>query len=298
MWLQHQFVGVEVAQEAAASYYRSVHPIRYSTMIYSLEGLLSNDHFHLGVVPFQHVRRLKIAMGKHTYLPLRGDLACYDSTHPTQTEWIIPALLKIRVKSGFHLTLETTWNGELPDGLIQLDRMRAVLKELQAADAKVTITAFHDRLQKSYDISDLLVGWPDLPQWEWEKQWRARVRKDLKRKRREDRKRSPHADENGEFNFDSVDLNVYSELMEQYMSHFLGHDEDSISSISGDLEDELGEGFYRAPKHIGASGSMEQNYDDDEAFMFEDEEFDDASASSPLDYGDGDPEDGEVDTEE
>lgn len=57
MWLQRQFVGMDIAKEVAISYYRSVDPVRYSVYASDLDMLLLNDHFHIGILPYELLRQ-------------------------------------------------------------------------------------------------------------------------------------------------------------------------------------------------------------------------------------------------
>jgi hypothetical protein len=64
VWVQHLSVGSATARETAAAYYKSMAPAR-------LEGITTiwpfqmTDHWHLGLTPANHIRRLSITVGRH-----------------------------------------------------------------------------------------------------------------------------------------------------------------------------------------------------------------------------------------
>jgi len=58
--MQRQIVGMEMARELAAAYYASIPPDRLGHDIARLDDFLLQDHFHIGIVPAEHMRHLRI----------------------------------------------------------------------------------------------------------------------------------------------------------------------------------------------------------------------------------------------
>jgi hypothetical protein len=170
-WVQHQFVGFEVAKEAAAAYYRAGLPRRLSSGFSELDDMLSTDHFHLGVRPFDHLRRLELGLSvlKYTFFVGSGPEDHKNSQRhqldiiKTQSR----ALLKMRLKRGFELILKTAWCRDLPEGLSLLDEMPPVVNVLKLTGVSVRVMAWHAPSSKDYDVSDYYT----LPKEQWKSRW-------------------------------------------------------------------------------------------------------------------------------
>jgi hypothetical protein len=63
LWVQDQFVGVDVAQEAAKAYYKLMPPARLKA-ISLIWPYLNTDHWHLGLVPANHIRRFSLTVNR------------------------------------------------------------------------------------------------------------------------------------------------------------------------------------------------------------------------------------------
>jgi hypothetical protein len=161
---------MDIVKEVAIPYYRSVDPVRYSVYASDLDMLLLNNHFHIGILPYEHLRQLVIDVGMCIKRQPRGQLIAYGHQRVLpELKLKIQTLLRIRIKSKFHLTIKTTWIRELPDGIEQLTVMRPVLLELKAAGTTITITVYHWYAKKPYDISDILTIAHELPSRGWQK---------------------------------------------------------------------------------------------------------------------------------
>lgn len=180
-WVQHQFVGLEVAKEAVAAYYRAMQPNRIGNQLGQLEGFLSIDHFHLGIKPADHIRRLElnldqphidIKIGRRCLLESQEGLRFLDRN--------LQALLDIRVKRGFQLSLKLIWHGTVLPYNSALRTSRSVAEKLTEAGAIVKILARHTHLHKTYDVSDYFQS----SRTEWETKWSNKIRKDIDRRRK------------------------------------------------------------------------------------------------------------------
>jgi hypothetical protein len=157
-WVQHQFVGLEVAKEAAAAYYREGLPKHLSTRLDDLDAMPSVDHFHLGVKPTDHLRRLELDLSVFKYGFVVGAGPGDHKKNQRHRLDIIEqqsfALLKTRLRRGFELILKTAWCRDLPEGLSLLDEMSPVVNVLKLTGASVRVVAWHAPSSKDYDVSD------------------------------------------------------------------------------------------------------------------------------------------------
>jgi hypothetical protein len=171
IWLQPRFVGMQVATEAVAAYYRVMQPDK-PRYLQHLHDCLVNDHFHLGVRPVDHVRRIHLNMDPSVLAPHS------PNRDPTSTGTPLDVLREIPIKSNFHLTLRM--NRALCSTAPHLESLRSVICELKDAGARVQImTPIRPRNPfgvnqgvryegwKHFDISDYY----DMPFDEWKVMW-------------------------------------------------------------------------------------------------------------------------------
>jgi hypothetical protein len=177
IWLQPRFVGMQVAMEAAAAYYR-IMPVVNPRSLQHLRNYLVNDQFHLGVRPVDHVRRI--------YLTITPSVMARQSPNrgPTSTDYLLRpstplhVLREIPVKTSLHLVLRMYWC--LGDTGAYLEALRPVVGELKDAGARVQVLTpirlrdyFTGRAgvefdgKKHFDTSDYY----DLPLEEWKVVW-------------------------------------------------------------------------------------------------------------------------------
>jgi hypothetical protein len=247
-WVQAKFVGLEVAKEAAAAYYRSGLPKSSSKQLEMLDNILSTDHFHVGVRPADHLRRFEIDLRMFNFEDYFSEDE-YDDTWLQRTEFKeqFPALLKLRLKRGFELVVQTTWSPYTLHlmGLDLLNQMLPIVNTLSEAGTQFCVLAWHSFLEKNFDVSDRFT----LPSEQWVSKWSAKMKGEFRRKRRALRSGSGDPGPIG-----SLLLAASSAGMHHPVSSMLGdlgtdseeeeddHDEDEIQEESdydeGEIEDE------------------------------------------------------------
>jgi hypothetical protein len=100
VWAQYQFVGVDTAKEAVAAYYRAMQSNRLGNRLDELEYFLTIDHFHLGVKPYDHIRRLEIHLDTYK----RNLQSFYEVLDLFGKDSY--ALYKVRAMGSIHLSLK------------------------------------------------------------------------------------------------------------------------------------------------------------------------------------------------
>ncbi|KAL1795291.1 hypothetical protein ACET3X_007107 [Alternaria dauci] len=179
-WADHQCVGMDVAIEVVKAYYRntrslSVEPDHFE----DLTALVSRDHFHLGVKPLDHIRRLivpfchevLIEQGKQRNNNLQSLAGLDNFQHHLEV------LLDVRVKKGFELTILLTWHAFFIYCMPALERSRTVVDKLLMEGVKVTILAWDTEGAQEYDVSDYYT----LSSVDWQRKWIWKVKKDHRR---------------------------------------------------------------------------------------------------------------------
>jgi hypothetical protein len=171
LWVQYQFVGFEVAQEAAAAaYYHTGTSVHSHFRMQSLMDMLSNDLFHLDIKPADHLRCLEL------------DLDAYRTRAQIVTlEQQLPCLLKLRLKKGFELVVKTSWHPQFPKALRILDKMDPIVTQLKQAGAIVRAAAWHDLFQKTFDVPDVFSLGPK----QWQSTWFVIMTAEIQEKKRE-----------------------------------------------------------------------------------------------------------------
>ena len=111
-WVQHQFVGVDVAREATEAYYRNTRITRLcSDRLDQLTSFLNTDHFNLGAKPADHIRRDELRLSPSSHIKDRSGTSHYFETETGYElfEREMQSLLQIRVKNGFQLIIIVEW---------------------------------------------------------------------------------------------------------------------------------------------------------------------------------------------
>jgi hypothetical protein len=169
LWVQHQFVGFEVAREVATAYYR-IGPSKRFSYQKNLRAILLKDLFHLGIKPADHLRRLEI------------DLDGYN-THAqvVALEKQLPSLLELRLKKGFDLVLKTRLLSQPRKTLHVLDKMVPVVTELKQAGANVCASSTVRPYEFRPNVPNILI----LTSEQWTPTWRATLENKVLDKKRE-----------------------------------------------------------------------------------------------------------------
>ncbi|KAF2853554.1 hypothetical protein T440DRAFT_476800 [Plenodomus tracheiphilus IPT5] len=108
-WMRHQYVGIQVAKEVVAAYYRAMPLEQLSIPLDRLRDVLLIDHFHLGVRPVDHIRRIKISLHDEDICHGVGwDCRRIDMTGMQMLKLNLSALLDVRLKSALKLSVHTT----------------------------------------------------------------------------------------------------------------------------------------------------------------------------------------------
>ncbi|KAI4916546.1 hypothetical protein J4E85_010202 [Alternaria conjuncta] len=183
LWVQHQYVGMDVAVEVAKAYYRNMSGRQLNAYhLHELTDFLSEDHFHLGVKPLDHIRRLELSLEEYAFLQDEGQMEHSIQTKNGQDifQHCFEGLLDVRVKKGFHLTIKLQWDGDHIYCMPALERSLKVVHTLMKEGAKVTVLAFEMNYRKEYNVSDYYA----LSQEDWQAKWIKRMRKALRLQRR------------------------------------------------------------------------------------------------------------------
>jgi hypothetical protein len=180
-WADHECVGMDVATEVVKAYYRSTRSLSVEPdHLENLTDLVYRDHFHLGVKPLDHIRRLEIPLRQNVFIG-RGEQTRYklQSMEGLETfQYHFEVLLNVRVKKGFQLRILLTWHSFHIYCMPALERSREVVNKLLMEDAKVTVRACDTRGFGEYDVSDYYT----LSSIDWQKKWIWKVQKDRRRK--------------------------------------------------------------------------------------------------------------------
>ncbi|KAF2820644.1 hypothetical protein CC86DRAFT_411936 [Ophiobolus disseminans] len=176
-WIMLKYVGLSVASEAAATYYRLISPVINNLQLQEVGNFLRKDHFHLGIVPADHLHRLHLHLfNSQTYTP-KGLLMlaeCRRSEANYLTQYI-HALLRVKMRDRFQLTVSATWHNFIRPSSDALARVLVpVLKELRDAGITVTVQVWNARDTKAYDMSQSL----DIPQEDWCASWDEKMREE------------------------------------------------------------------------------------------------------------------------
>lgn len=261
-WAQHIFVGLDVAREAVAAYYRAMRHGRLGPHLGQLETFLSTDHFHLGVIPADHIRHLELNFDDRLIEYGDGYNCLTKSRKGSQVlQRNLEALLKLRVKQGFQLTIKFDWVATNLNSNAALKVLRPVAYKIQEAGGSVTLLARFGSLRKDFDVSDYF----DLPHDYWKHKWTIKMMKEKGRK-----KRFGHEDfiDNAAF--------IFSGLMGQNALSVFGLDDDPANSDM-DTTDPAGEdtssGHPIGTLHSAANDNSDFDNSDFDNY-FDDSDFD------------------------
>lgn len=108
LYVQHQVVGINVAREVVTAYYKTMYPESLEYDIHDLHTFLTRDHFHLGLIPADHIRRLCILISpvhnSGLAMQIQGNtLLSSDGQHVVRTS--LKALSLVPNKKGFRLNI-------------------------------------------------------------------------------------------------------------------------------------------------------------------------------------------------
>jgi hypothetical protein len=173
-WVQHQYVGMDVAVEVAKAYYRNALAFRLGPKyLEDLTGMLSQDHFHLGIKPADHIRRLEIPLHPHAWIEDdKKRTYRIEGMHGLDVfQRRFEVLLDVRVKLGFHLIIRLLSDGFLVDSISALERSRSVVNKLLEEGATVTVLASDTLSDKEHDVTDYYM----LSLVDWQKKWTEKI---------------------------------------------------------------------------------------------------------------------------
>ncbi|KAI4953574.1 hypothetical protein J4E91_002421 [Alternaria rosae] len=176
-WVQHQYVGKDVAKEVAKAYYRNMHACQLDAdHLNGLTDLLSEDHFHLDVKPVDHIRRLELSLAEDAYIQDEDRLKHSIQSKKGQDifQHHFEKLLDVRVKKDVHLTIKLKWDGARIYCTPALERSRRVVNALMNEGAIVTVVAWEKSQRAEYNVSDYYALAPE----DWQAKWIKKVRKD------------------------------------------------------------------------------------------------------------------------
>ena len=231
LWVQHQYVGMDVAKEVTKAYYRKMSGRQLdANNLHELTHFLSKDHFHLGVKPLDHIRRLELTLAPDATIQDGG-----RSKDPIQSkggldvfQHHLEKLLDVRVKKGFHLTIKLEWNGALIYCTPVLQRSRRVVNALMKEGVVVTVVVWEKSQQEEYIVSDYYALAPEA----WQAKWIKKVRED---QRLEGHRSDSYMDAIMAFMDNSVDLDfgiVDDDLMDDSERENL-EDEAFVKALTG-----------------------------------------------------------------
>lgn len=141
---------------------------------------------------------------------------------------MVSALLQIKVKPKFLLTIKTVWHQKLPDEIQVLTIMRPVLLKLKADWAKITVTAEYFKTKRWFDISNILTEGSKFPNPRWQEEWKVKLKKEVRKRRREERRRLRQLVRNGDhgaglaeldFVMANGDLATFDHVVNEMMNH-------------------------------------------------------------------------------
>ncbi|KAH7079945.1 hypothetical protein BKA63DRAFT_590186 [Paraphoma chrysanthemicola] len=132
--VQHQIVGLEMAREVAIAYYKAMPDDRLGYDITTLATFLMKDHFHLGIVPADHMRRLHITISPircpKLVMQVHGEY-CISLEGQQLAKKSMGSLAKIQQKDGFWLIITLgggIWGSRTDQ---TMEAMRPVYKNLK-----------------------------------------------------------------------------------------------------------------------------------------------------------------------
>jgi hypothetical protein len=168
--VRREFVGLDVAKETVATYYRTVGLPR-TVYYYEIKFQLLRDHFHIGVLPVDHIRRIE-----HEIDDVVKDI--FENRDEARQLYIVDCyrqLDKIRQKNGFILSLRSEWGVIVAPYYSVLNHLRPIFMNFRDSGAIVSLVVTHEYTGKDYDISDII----GMEINEWEEKWRNILRDDL-----------------------------------------------------------------------------------------------------------------------
>jgi hypothetical protein len=168
--LRRDFVGLDVAKEAVASYYGTcvIHlGCGFSTFF---DDYLFEDHFHVGVLPVDHIRQIEIDVGSWDNWLNGTGAGCLETFESYRGK-----LDKIRLKRGLQISLRSNWHHIIVFGYSKVKGLCKLFTDLRESGAIVSLLVHHRYTNKKYDITDIF----DMEIHEWEEKWRHILRDDL-----------------------------------------------------------------------------------------------------------------------
>lgn len=151
VWVFPQFMGDQVATEAAESYYRVKHMAVAADGLPDLEAFLANDHLHMGIKPSNFMRQLSL----HIETTEENELGYMDIEDFDKLKMYLKPLLDLRLKQGFHLDFLIVGEGDMPIDVLEALRFVVVPFKTAGSIVKVklnTYQGFDDEISDFYDV--------------------------------------------------------------------------------------------------------------------------------------------------
>jgi hypothetical protein len=168
--VRRDFVGLDVAKEVVASYYGTFGMHLGCSFSAFFDDHLFEDHFHVGVLPVDHVRQVEIDVGSWDNWLHGTGAVCME-----MFEYYHERLDKIRLKRGLQISLRSNWNRIIVFGYSKAKGLCNFFADLRESGAIVSLLVYHRYTSKKYDITDIF----DMEIYEWEEKWRHILRDDL-----------------------------------------------------------------------------------------------------------------------
>jgi hypothetical protein len=156
LWILPPFVGLQVAKEAAAVYYRNLPAsIVSGHHIHRLRKFLTRDHLFLGVTPGHHLRKLSLTISLSQCRKLaHARLISHNGLHILQKNFdCLPSTLKN--KNNFRLNI-AIGEGLGGDQLFRiLDAIRPACLSLREEGVDIVVRGYPNSARIICDVTDL-----------------------------------------------------------------------------------------------------------------------------------------------
>jgi hypothetical protein len=165
LWVQHQFVGVDVAQEAAKAYYKHMPPARLKD-ISLIRPFLNTYHWHLGLIPANHIQRLTLTVDREALTSVSMIRSLSRDGYPT-IRLHFDCLRKLRLKHNFLLSLTFKKDASGHYTETGLKYFSQVHGDLSDAGAKIEVYGYPDNTRDFMSFPLRIDCYYDMSKEEW-----------------------------------------------------------------------------------------------------------------------------------